>query len=177
MFQDRLVKELRLRGISDREQANVLLEKVLLPELNRRYAIKPRRLADMHQAAPAGIREILCVQEARVVGQDWCVRWQNRWLQIQPAEESRHLAGKQVVVKQLGSGKLLVLREDKPLAFKELAWRPKAAPIPKPLPQINNRRWTPGPDHPYNRQGRAEKFSRGQGTLRPPPAAAFLGRR
>jgi hypothetical protein len=177
VFQDRLVKELRLRGISDREQANGLLEKVLLPELNRRYAIKPRRLADLHRTAPADIQEILCVQEERMVGQDWCVRWKNRWLQIESAEASRHLAGKKVTVKELGSGKLLVLREDKPLAFKELAWRPKAARSRQLLPQINNRRWKPGPDHPYNRQGRTEKFFRGQATLRPPPAAASLGRR
>jgi transposase len=175
VFQDRLVKELRLRGISDMAQANVLLEKALLPELNRRYAITPRRMADMHRTAPAEIQEILCVQEERVVGQDWCVRWKNRWLQIEPSQESRHLAGRKVVVKQLGSGKLLVLREDKPLAFKELAWRPKAAASKLPtLPQINNRRWKPGPDHSYNRQGRAEKIFRGQGTLRPPPPQRSL---
>ncbi len=159
VFQDRLVKELRLRSISDLEQANVLLEKVLLPELNRRYAIKPQRLADLHGPAPAGLQEILCVREDRVVGQDWCVRWKNRWLQIESSQGSRRLAGKKVVVKELGSGKLLVLREDKPLDFKELAGRPKAARIKLPVPQINNRRWKPGPDHPYNRQGRgAEKF-------------------
>jgi hypothetical protein len=175
VFQDRLVKELRLRGISEMQQANVLLEKVLLPELNRRYAIKPRRLADMHRTAPAELPEILCVQEVRVVGQDWCVRWKNRWLQIQASEPSRQLAGKKVVVKELGSGKLLMLREDKPLAFKELAWRPKIKAAQVPVVQINNRRWKPGPDHPYHRQGRVEKFFRGQGT-RPPPAAASLGR-
>ncbi len=109
VFQDRLVKELRLRGISEMEQANVLLEKVLLPELNRRYAIKPRRIADLHRAAPAKLLEILCVQEQRMVGQDWCVRWKNRWLQIEASEQTRRLAGRKVTVKELGSGKLLVL--------------------------------------------------------------------
>jgi Winged helix-turn helix len=176
VFQDRLVKELRLRGISDMEQANILLEKVLLPELNGRYAIKPRRTADLHRRAPAELQEILCVQEVRVVGQDWCVRWKNRWLQIESTGQSRHLAGKQVLVKELAGGKLLVLRNNQPLAFKELAWRPRIKPAQAPPPQINNRRWKPGPDHPYNRQGRVDKFFRGQGTLRPPPAAAFLGR-
>src|SRR5579862_5545839 len=79
VFQDRLVKEMRLREISDMDQANALLEKILLPEFNRRFAVKSEREADLHRRPPAGLQEILCVQEDRVVGQDWCVRWNNRW--------------------------------------------------------------------------------------------------
>ena len=82
VFQDRLVKELRLRRISEMGQANVLLERVMLPELNRRYAVKAQRSGDLHRRAPGKIEEILCVQEDRVVGQDWCVRWKRRWLQV-----------------------------------------------------------------------------------------------
>ena len=73
VFQDRLVKELRLRGIRDIAQANVLLEEVMLPEFNRRYAVKPGRAADLHRPAPADLAEILCLREDRIVGQDWCV--------------------------------------------------------------------------------------------------------
>jgi len=42
VFQDRLVKELRLRNISDMDQANAYLEQTFLPELNGKYAVKPR---------------------------------------------------------------------------------------------------------------------------------------
>jgi hypothetical protein len=51
----------------------------------------------------------------------------NRWLQIQPSEASRQLAGKRVLVKELGDGTLRVLRDHQPLAFKRLAWRPQTA--------------------------------------------------
>src|ERR1039458_4562004 len=40
VFQDRLVKEMRLRGISRIDQANDLLEEMFLADLNRRYAVK-----------------------------------------------------------------------------------------------------------------------------------------
>jgi hypothetical protein len=178
VFQDRLVKELRLRGISDMEQGNELLEKILLPELNRKYAIKPALAADLHRPAPAALEEILCVQEERVVGQDWCVRYKNRWLQIQDQKGSAGLAGKRVLVKQLAGGKIVVLggqkRQDR-LEHKELAWRPKPAKPAKPakgMKAVNNRRHKPGPDHPYNRQGRADQAARVRRNQNNKPLAA-----
>src|SRR5882724_1655350 len=86
VFQDRLVKELRLRGINDMAQANAFLDGSFLEELNRKYAVKPAREQDLHRtvaAATAGasLEDVLCVQERRVVGNDWCVRWRNRFLQ------------------------------------------------------------------------------------------------
>jgi hypothetical protein len=169
VFQDRLVKELRLRGIRDIEQANVLLEQVMLPEVNRRYAVKPGRSADLHRKAPERIEEILCVREDRMVGNDWCVRWKNRWLQIPESAGSAGLAGRKVTVLELSGGKLLVKRGTMPLAFKELARRPKPRPPQaQRVPRINNRRWKPGPDHPYNRAARATNFSRSRNVAAPP---------
>jgi len=165
VFQDRLVKEMRLRRIRDLDQANILLDQMILPEFNRRYAVKPGRSADLHHRAPERIGEILCPREDRMVGNDWCVRWRNRWLQIEESVGSAGLAGKKVTVKELAGGKLLVLRDAASLAFKELSRRPgvdpekgPVKPKPKPKPQINNRRWKPGPNHPYNRAARAKIF-------------------
>ena len=175
VFQDRLVKELRLRGISDLEQANVLLEKIVLPEFNKRYAIDPVLEADLHRKAPERIEEVLCVREQRVVGNDWCIRWKNRWLQIELQSGSAGLAGRKVTVKQLGDGKLLIEREGKKLSFKELGNRPKKPIAAKAkVQQVNNRRWRPGPDHPFNRESRAIQASRARAAA--PPRAAALAR-
>lgn len=162
VFQDRLVKELRLRNISDMAQANILLDQIMLPELNKRYAIKPALAADLHRAAPEAIEEVLCVQEPRVVGKDWCVRFANRWLQIENQKGSVGLAGKQVLIKQLADGRLLVLRGKEKLSYRELAWRPKAAPRRATTNnQINNQqRYKPTWNHPYNRQARAAKAAK-----------------
>jgi hypothetical protein len=165
VFQDRLVKELRLRGISDREQANALLEQVMLPELNRRFSVQAVGEAAVHRQAPERPEEILCVKEERVVGQDWCVRWKNRWLQIEAQTGAAGLAGRRVTVKQLGDGSLRIARGGHPLRCRELSTRPtpaaKAKPLAKPpVVQVNNRRYRPLPDHPYNRQARAIQASR-----------------
>jgi len=125
VWQDRRGKELRLRGISDMHGANVLREGKLLDELNRRYAGSAAKSGDLHRPVQAEmvLEEILCVQDPRVGGQDWCVRWQNRWLQIGREHEALALAGRRGLVKQLGCGELIV----------------------------DNRRWKPAGDHPCNR--------------------------
>jgi hypothetical protein len=173
VFQDRLVKELRLRGISGMDQANVLLEQKLLPDFNRRYAVKAVREADLHREAPAAIEEVLCVKEQRVVGNDWCVRWENRWLQIEAGAVSRGLAGREVVVKQLGDGTLVLEHQGKRLAYKKLTGPPKKLHAAKAsVRQVNNRRWRPGSDHPFNRQARAQIASRARAAASPAAALA-----
>lgn len=157
VFQDRLVKELRLRNISDMVQANALLESLFLDELNRRYAISPAKTQDLHRAVRAGVEleEVLCVQEERVVGQDWCVRWRSRWLQIGPEHAGLRLAGKRVLVRQRPDGRLIVDYQGQRLTVQELGGKPAASKIKKAI--VNNRRYRPAADHPWNRDpvGRA----------------------
>lgn len=151
VFQDRLVKELRLRKIDDKVQANAFLESRFLEDLNRRYAVKPAREADLHRPVTSEMKlaEVLCHQEPRVVGQDWCVRWKNRWLQIGVEHESLRLAGKGVVVKQLADGRLLVEHQGQPLLVKELSARPE--PVRPKKAVVNNRQYKPPAEHPWKR--------------------------
>jgi hypothetical protein len=151
VFQDRLVKEMRLRNIKDMTQANALLESFFLEDLNRRYAVKAAKDQDLHRAlsAPTVLGEVLCVQEGRVVGQDWCVRWRNRWLQIGAEHASLRLAGRRVVVKQLSDGRLVVDYQGQRLVTQELGAKPAAAKAKTMI--VNNRRWQPAVDHPWNR--------------------------
>ena len=151
VFQDRLVKEMRLRNISDMTQANALLEAMFLEDLNRRYAIKPTADQDLHRVLPPDVvlEAVLCVQEERVVGQDWCVRWNNRWLQIGSEHGALNLPRRRVRVKQLGDGRLLLEYQGQRLNFTELSARPAPAKPKKAI--VNNRRYKPAAAHPWNR--------------------------
>jgi len=151
VFQDRLVKEMRLRGISDMRQANALLDEMFLADLNRRYAVKPADGRDLHRELDPAVRldEVLCVQEERVVGSDWCVRWNNRWLQIGPGDAALRLPGRRVLVRDLSDGRLLLDYQGRRLGFTEVPARPTP---PKTKRQVvNNRRYKPAADHPWNR--------------------------
>lgn len=159
VFQDRLVKEMRLRGINDMAQGNALLAHSFLTQLNGRLAIKPASAQDLHRAVEATaaataatvtLEQVLCVQEPRVVGNDWCVRWRNRFLQIRAEHAALNLPGKRVLVKQLGDGQLRVEHAGRPLDVMELNAKPAAAPpSTNGKPIVNNRRYTPADDHPW----------------------------
>ena len=152
VFQDRLVKEMRLRNINDMARANALLEGLFLADLDRRYAIKPAAEQDLHRGLPPGVtlEEVLCVREERVVGQDWCVRWNNRWLQIGREHATLNLPRRRVLVRELADGRLLQDYQGRRLTFTELSARPGPAAKPKKV-IVNNRRYKPPADHPWNR--------------------------
>jgi len=48
-LQDRMIKELRLAGISAIKEANEFLEKVFLPKFNAMFMVEPRSKADLHK--------------------------------------------------------------------------------------------------------------------------------
>jgi len=156
-LQDRLVKEMRLRNIRSMEQANSYLEAKFVDELNGRYAIAARREQDLHRTMTTDVvlDEVLCVQEPRVVGNDWCVRWRNRWLQVAAEHASLRLPGRRVLIKQLAEGRLLVQHQGRTLSAAELPEKPPRVKQKKPI--VNNRRYKPPADHPWNRDpvGRA----------------------
>jgi transposase len=159
VFQDRLVKEMRLRGISRIDRANDLLEEMFIEEMNHRYAVKAVQSEDMHRELDKKLilKEVLCVIEQRVVGQDWCVRWRNRWLQIDAQHQSLRLAGRKVMVKHLADGTLVLNYKQERLVSKELAAKPKPPKTAKVV--INNRKWTPSPSHPW-KAGAAQRLEK-----------------
>jgi hypothetical protein len=176
-LQDRLVKEMRLRDISSIGQANALLEAKFLEESNGRYAVKATREQDLHRPVEAGVvlEEVLCAAEQRVVGNDWCVRWRGRWLQIDARHAGLKLPGRKVVVKQRGEGTLVMLRGAERLTFTELKARPVGPKAKTPV--VNNRRYKPAPTHPWNR-GVAERAAP-RGSLAPatPPQGSHAEKR
>jgi hypothetical protein len=105
-----------------------------------------------------------------VVGNDWCVRWRGRWLQIDARHAALNLPGRKVTVKQRGDGVLLVLGGGQRLTFAELRARPVRAGQRKPV--VNNRRYKPAATHPWNR-GPADRVAAPRWT--PAPATPARG--
>ena len=108
-LQDRLPKELKLAGITSAEAANRWLAEVYLPEHNARFAVAAEQdgsafVADAAQAW----REILCIQEERVVGNDNTVKWKRLSLQIPPSPLRSHFVRAKVRVHEYPDGRLAV---------------------------------------------------------------------
>lgn len=151
LLQDRLVKALRLAGIDTLEAANRFLEKTFLPMLNRRFKVVARESADLHRPIPPGValKDVLCLEEPRVVQQDWTVRWRNRFFQVDARHEPLNLAGRTLTVRERLDNSVALIHSGKALHFRELAARPVRPPAPRPAqPRAP---WTPPEDHPWKR--------------------------
>jgi len=164
--QDRLVKKLRLAGIANYEQANAYLHEHYLAEHNRRYARPAAVEADYHRRQPTArqLDEVFWLEEARVVSEDWVVRYKNRLLQLERQRQHWAPAKSRVLVRENEQGHIAIRYRGQPLAFRELprastalsegrdAAPSPAPPSPKPTLTAARPHHSPAADHPW-RQG------------------------
>jgi hypothetical protein len=97
--QDRLVKELRVAGISCFEEANRFLEEAYLPFWDERFAVEPTDPTDAHRPLPEGVdlQRLFAETEERVISNDFTIRYRNQKLQI-PAEQAAGMRPAQKIV-------------------------------------------------------------------------------
>jgi transposase len=116
-LQDRLPKELALAGITTLEAANRFIAEVYLPEHNARFAVAPEQPETAFVADRAGAhRDILCVHEERVVGNDNTVRYRGLVLQIPPGPLRPHFVKARVRVHDYPDGTLAIFHGPRCLA-------------------------------------------------------------
>jgi len=124
--QDRLVKELRLRGIATVEAANAYLEAEYVPMLNRRFTVPAASSVDAHRPIRGyDLAAVLSVQTLRTVANDYTVRHGGRRYQIQRRSITGGLRGGKVVVEERLDGTLKLRFRDR-----YLRWHAIAMPTP-----------------------------------------------
>lgn len=157
-LQDRLVKEMRLRGIRTIEEANAFL-KEYLPTYNRRFSVSPKERDNLHR--PLGRRveldAILCIKTERMLRNDFTVAHNRKLYQV----EDKVNASK-VVVEDRMDGSIHITHKNRALRFREISERPIAEK--KPLPVVRMRKpSTPSTEHPW----RSFKFGKHRYERRP----------
>ncbi len=104
-LQERLVKELKLAGITAIEAANAFIREVYLPAHNERFAVAPAQPGSAFTPIPGvDLDEILCVQEERQVGNDNCVSYRTLKLQIPESPLRPHFVKARVKVHHYPDG-------------------------------------------------------------------------
>jgi hypothetical protein len=133
-LQDRWVKDLRLARVRTLGRANALLESQLLPQFNRRFAVKPASSNEAHR--PLGpqhdLAAILSVQHTRTVTNDYTVRCDNVVYQLLPPAWPG-LRGGKVVLEHHADGTRHIRFRHRALPFTPLA--PPAAALGGSAPQ------------------------------------------
>lgn len=165
--QDRLIKELRLAGISDIERANQFLERVYLPRINEKFAVVPADPADAHRELESfDLAAIFSVQHTRRLANDWTIQFQSASWQILPGQRRGLPPKSEVTIEERLDGTLRVRHGDRYVRFEEApskgqqalaaalagegessGLRPSSTPSPaKPTPKG---KYIPPPTHPW----------------------------
>ena len=155
VFQDRLVKVMRLKKISTLAAANQYLEEEYLDELNERFTVQAREKADVHRRVERGVKlkHVLSFQEPRVVQNDWTVSWCNRHFQLHEDHHKLSLARKRIDVCELLDGTILLMHRGRTLKWVELTERPsrnRSTPTTKKASGKASQK--PPKNHPWRRR-------------------------
>jgi transposase len=128
-LQDRLVSELRLRGIATLEAANAFLAE-FLADYNRRFTRVPADPAAAWRPAPRDLAAHLSCRYTRVAAHDNSVRLGPRWVQL---PRRRIYTGRRLEVRECLDGRLLVFADGQCLATQpapaaDFILRPRRSP-------------------------------------------------
>jgi transposase len=158
--QDRLVKKLRLAGIARYDQANAYLDKHYIAEHNRRYARSAAAEADYHRRPPTArqLDQVFWLEEERVLGEDWVVRYKNQLLQLERQSQHWAPAKSRVLVRENRAGEIAIHYRGQRLGWHQLPPASTmlsegrgAAPSPAPPSPKPRRPLAAAQNHPWRK--------------------------
>jgi transposase len=134
VFQDRLVKEMRLRGISTIEEGNAFLAEYL-PGFNERFAKPPANPVNRHRQAPARevLEDLLGWEVRRSLARDYTVTWGSQAFQIE-RQGDLPCPGSRLTLRRRLDGRVWVLWGERRLASHRLRSASDNYPVGSPLP-------------------------------------------
>ena len=119
--QDRLIKELRLEGVSAIEQANQFLLEKYLPKMNDKFSRPARNSDNAHvNLGKVKLDDILCMEFDRHISKDFIVRFQTRLFQILKTNKPLPRTENKVLVRIKLDNSVHIIWKDKPLLVKEI---------------------------------------------------------
>ena len=150
--QDRLIKKMGRKKIATHEAANRFMQEEYLSGHNARFARAPAQPQDYHRKAlPAReLEQVFCLEAERSISNDWVVRYENRYFQLERTSDYPPRQAK-VTVCEWEDGRTEVRYKGKARPHREID-PPQAAAVefqvekpPKPS------HWKPPENHPWRR--------------------------
>ena len=154
-LQDRLAKEMRLRGIKDRLQGNAYLPE-FMADFNARFAVQPRSSLDAHRPLLAhhNLDRILAWQETRLISKNLTVQFKNVVYQIQTDRPAYALHNIRVTICQDIQGKVAILYKGNEFAYTIFKQQKRQAEVvtAKQVDRVLinlSKAHKPAPNHPW----------------------------
>ncbi len=117
-LQDRLIKELRLRGISTLEEANAYLPE-FREDFNRRFAVSPRSSHNAHRPLRSAdnLNFIFTQQKTGVLSKNLTLQYHKTIYQIQTNRPSYALHNAPITICENAKGEVTLLYKNQPLSY------------------------------------------------------------
>jgi transposase len=155
-LQDRLVKELRLHGISDPVSGNAYLPE-FREDFNRRFAVAPRSTYDAHRPLleNENVKIILTHQKTGTLSKNLTVQSNRVIYQIQSDRPDYTLRHAQVTVCENALGEVTILYKNQPLAYTIFRQPIRQAQVAdtKTLDHLIRPPQPPSANHPWRQYG------------------------
>ncbi len=149
-FQDRVVKEMRLAGVTNIAEGNTFLDGYL-PEYNRKFAKEAAKQANYHRPIVNkwALDTILSIRTERALRNDFTVAHDKKLYQIKS-----NVRAKKVTVEERTDGSMRILHNGLRLKFKEIHVRTLKEDSPVKKPRFIRARKQPA-THPWKSPARA----------------------
>jgi hypothetical protein len=159
LFQDRLIKEMRLAGTKNYSEANKFLLEKFLPWYNSRYTHEAES-SYMPLPKDKNLDTVFCIKKERIVNNDNTVSIYGQIIQIPPSSIHLSFTRRKVDVCLLEDKRIYVLYHSKVIAESKLSKDNKVAEKEKKIEKILNSREylfaprrigrKPSEDHPWH---------------------------
>jgi transposase len=141
VYQDRFIKELRLKGIKSISEANAYLQEEYLEKINQKFSICRSEIKDVHRNPKAygDLNQIFCIEETRFVGRDYTVRYDSQYYQLKVTTSYHVKPGKTVIVRRHLDNSVSIWRKEIELEYEIIQEPKKKAPenkVPRKLKLI-----------------------------------------
>lgn len=152
-FQDRLVKEMRLKNISTIQDANKFLEEDFLPKYKTKYAVEPASKTNFHQLLNQKeknkLNSIFSKQTTRLVRNDFTISFNNQWHQLLKDQPSTVRKQDKIIVEERLDGSIHFTIRDKYLNSKVITERPQKTEKTNWVIAAKKRTYVPAANHPW----------------------------
>jgi hypothetical protein len=166
-LQDRLIKEMRVAGITSMAEANRFLEEVFIPFWDQRFSVEPAEAVDAHRdlSQDMDLLRVFAETEERVIRSDFTFRYRNQHYQIEESQAHGAMPKSRVVIERRLDGSTRFRWSEVYLNPAPIAERPRPVPpTPEPRPRPKPVGRPIPPDHPWRKHpilvGRALRGSR-----------------
>jgi len=151
-LQTRLIIEMRHRKIRTVEEANRFLKEEFVPWFNKRFAVVSKGKNDLHRINNNNLEEVFSIKKERSVGNDYVVRYENSYYQLEQEQPITVLKRSLVTVETRIDGGVMIRQRGKYLNFFVLPEKPKRE-IETMVPALTRKKsdWKPPVNHPWKK--------------------------